>query len=220
MPSRRHDGLSYELALPAEAPVGAVVILHGAGSCKENHRDFALRCSAVGLAAAVYDQRGHGASGGELDGRALDDVAAIAGLLPRDVPLFLRGSSMGGFAALAAAERCGAAGVVAICPAAPELLRAGLRNGGLGFRADAAALTALLAGCDLEAAAGALGPRLLLIHAAGDERVPLAHSERLHAAAPGSRLIAVPGGDHRSVQHDGDLQEQAVSFLLDLAAQA
>lgn len=216
MAGHTHQGLAYELALPDGAARGAVVVLHGAGSRKENHRDFASLCAARGLAAIVFDQRGHGASDGALDARAIDEVAAIASLLPAGVPLFLRGSSMGGFLALAAAAQVGAAGVVAICPAGREMLLHGLRSGRFDFRADRAALEPLIAAVDLEAAARALGPRLLLVHAEGDDRVPCAHSRSLHAAAPGSRLIAVPGGDHHSAQHDPELQAAAVGFLLDL----
>jgi uncharacterized protein len=43
--------------------------------------------------------------------------------------------------------------------------------------------------------------------------VPIASSRALHAAAPGSRLVAVPGGHHRSVQHDAELQALAVRFI-------
>lgn len=216
MSAHRHDGLAYEIALPDGEPRGAVVVLHGAGSCKENHRDFAQRCAARGLAALAFDQRGHGASGGALDGGAVEDVATMASLLPAGVPLFLRGSSMGGFVALAAAEHTEAAGVAAICPASRELLLGGLRQRAFDFRADAAALEPLIASVDIEAAARALGPRLLLMHSEGDDRVPCAHSRRLHAAAPGSRLIAVAGGDHHSAQHDPALQEEAVGFFAGL----
>lgn len=216
MAGHRHDGLAYELTPPQGEPRGAVVVLHGAGSRKENHRDFAGRCAAAGLAAIVFDQRGHGASDGALDGRALEDVAAMASLLPGDVPLFLRGSSMGGFVALAAAARTGAAGVVAICPAGRDGLLGALRRQRLDFRADRAALEPLIAAQDLDAAARALGPRLLLVHAEGDDDVPIAHSRSLHEAAPGSRLIAVRGGDHRSAQHDPALQAEAVAFLVGL----
>lgn len=208
-----HDGLACTLLTPAGAPRGGVVILHGAGSCKENHLDFARACAAAGLAAIVFDQRGHGASAGDLDGRALDDVAAIAGLLPPG-PVFLRGSSMGGFLALAAAERAGARAVVAICPASTQLLLGGLRDGRFDFRADRPALERLVGAVDLRAAARRLGPRLLLLHAVGDERVPVEHSAALHAAAPGSRFVRVAGGDHGSVQHDAELQAVSLRFLL------
>jgi uncharacterized protein len=207
-----HDGLAYALFVPDEPVAGGVVILHGASSSKESHFDFARACRAAGLAAIAFDQRGHGASEGSLDGRALDDVAAMAGLLPGG-PVGLRGSSMGGCLALAAAAAVGAEAVVAICPASPELLRRGLASQSFEFRADVAALDALLSEIDVPHAAAALGERLLLLHAEGDDRVPVADSRALHDAAPGSRLVTVPGGHHRSVQHDPELQALAVRFL-------
>jgi uncharacterized protein len=218
MTSDRHDGLAYTLVEPAGEPLGGVVILHGAGSCKENHLGFASACAAQGLAAIAFDQRGHGASEGALGAGALDDVATIAALLPGRGPVFLRGSSMGGFFALAAAQRTAARAVVAICPAGPQLLLAGLREGRFEFRADREALEALVAAADLEQAARRLGPGLMLVHAQGDERVPVEHSERLHARAAGSRFIRVPGGDHRSAQHDAGLQSEALRFLLERCA--
>ena len=98
------DGLAYSLWLPDRDPRAGLVILHGAGSCKESHHDFARAARAAGLAAVCFDQRGHGATGGELDGRVLDDIAAVAGLLG-ELPLALRGSSMGGYLAILAAAR-------------------------------------------------------------------------------------------------------------------
>jgi uncharacterized protein len=206
------DGLAYALFLPAGKAAGGVVVLHGAGSCKENHFDFARALRAAGIAAVAFDQRGHGESDGALGAGALDDVATIAALLPPG-PVALRGSSMGGFMALQAGARLGAAAVVAICPASGEQLDRGLRSRDFDFRADVPALRELLLRADDRAAAAALGERLLLLHAEGDERVPIAGSRALHDAAPGSRLVAVPGGDHRSVQHDDELQALAVRFI-------
>src|SRR4051794_39513980 len=215
-----HDGLAYALFAPDAATAGGVVVLHGAGSQKENHYDFARACRAAGLAAVAFDQRGHGASGGALDGRGIDDVAAIAALLPDGAPVALRGSSMGGWLALAAAGAVGAAAVVAICPASSDQLGRGLRDGRFAFGADPATLAPLLASVDLTAAAAALGDRLLLMHAEGDEDVPVEHSRALHAAAPDSRIEVVPGGDHRSVQHDPEMQALAVRFLVRRCAAA
>jgi pimeloyl-ACP methyl ester carboxylesterase len=208
----RAEGLAYALFLPPEPACGGVVIVHGAGSCKENHFDFARLLRASGMAAVAFDQRGHGASEGALGAGALDDVAAMAALLPPG-PVALRGSSMGGFIALAASARLDAAAVVAVCPASGEQLARGLRDEELDFRADADGLHALLGEVDLRTAAAALGPRLLLLHAEADERVPIAGSRALHDAAPGSRLVAVPGGDHCSVQHDPELQALTVRFI-------
>ncbi len=208
------DGLAYALVPAASPRRGGVVVLHGAGSCKENHLDFARRCARAGLDAIAFDQRGHGASEGALGAGALDDVATIARLLAPG-PVFLRGSSMGGFVALAAAQLVGARGVVAICPASGAQLAAGVRAGGLGFRADVPALETLLEAVDLGAAARALGPDLMLLHAEADDRVPVEHSAALHDRAQGSRFVRVPGGDHGSVQHDAALQDDAVRFLLE-----
>jgi uncharacterized protein len=214
------DGLAYALFVPDSTPAGGVIVLHGAGSQKENHFDFARECRAAGLAAVAFDQRGHGASGGALDGRAIDDVATIAGLLPDGAPVALRGSSMGGWLALAAARAAGAAAVVAICPASSDQLARGLRDGRFSFAADPATLAPLLESVDLTAAAAALGDRLLLMHAEGDEDVPVEQSRALHAAAPESRIEVVPGGDHRSVQHDPEMQALAVRFLVRLCGAA
>jgi pimeloyl-ACP methyl ester carboxylesterase len=206
------DGLAYALFAPAGTPPGGVVILHGAGSQKENHYDFARACVAAGLAAVAFDQRGHGESEDALDGRAIEDVATVAALLPAGRPVALRGSSMGGFIALAAGAALDVAAVVAVCPASGEMLAHGLRDERFSFRADPATLGPLLESVDLPAAAAALGERLLLLHAEDDEQVPVAHSRALHAAAPAGRLEVVPGGHHRSVQHDPDLQALAVRF--------
>ena len=56
---------------------------------------------------------------------------------------------------------------------------------------------------------------LMLIHAEGDERVPFRLSVDLHerAAASRKKLIVMPGGHHRSVQHDPELQGESIRFL-------
>ena len=49
------NGLAYALFLPDGEPDVGVVILHGAGSAKESHFDFARGCVADGMAALAYD---------------------------------------------------------------------------------------------------------------------------------------------------------------------
>jgi len=208
------DGLAWALFLPDGPTEGGVVVLHGAGSRKESHYDFAGRCAAAGLAAVVYDQRGHGESGGRLDGRAVTDVAAAAGVLPPG-PVGLRGSSMGGYLAIVAADAVGARGVVAICPASATGLSDGVARRELDFAADERPLRALLAEYPEDVAAEALPCPLLLLHAEEDEVVPVHRSQQLHLLAAGSELVVVPGGHHRSVQHDADLQALSVRFLRD-----
>jgi alpha-beta hydrolase superfamily lysophospholipase len=209
----REHGLAYALFLPDGAARGAVLILHGASSAKESHYDFARSCRAHGFAALAFDARGHGESEGDLGAGVLDDLAAMAALLPEGAPLALRGSSMGGYLAIVGAERVGARGVVAICPAGAAGLRRGLASQAFEFRADAQGLDAFLAEHDEMLAAEMLDVPLLLLHAEGDERVPVEHSRELARVAPQARLIAVPGGHHRSVQHDGELQAEALRWL-------
>jgi alpha-beta hydrolase superfamily lysophospholipase len=215
-----HDGLAYSLWLPKSPPPAGVVVLHGAGSCKENHHDFARAALAAGLGAIAFDQRGHGRSPGPMDGRALGDVVGMAAFLrerleDRSAPIALRGSSMGGYLALVAAADAQAGAVVAICPAGAEGLRRGLAEGRFSFEADALALDTFLAEHDERDAIAALDAPVLLLHAEGDEQVPVEHSRELAelTRSPRSRLIAVPGGHHRSVQHDPDLRAVSVRFI-------
>lgn len=215
------DGLAWSIFEPDRPPEAAVVVLHGAGSRKENHFDTARILRSSGMAVLVADQRGHGASEGAMDGRAIDDVATLAGVLRErvgaHVPVALRGSSMGGYFALVAAEAAGAAAVVAICPAPAAGLRRGLADGRFALSADVPALDALWAAHDEVAAARALRVPLLLLHAEGDEQVPVEHSRAIHAEAQAagvaSRLVVVPGGHHRTAQHDPELQALAVRWL-------
>ena len=215
----------YLLWLPdGEKPHPAMLILHGAGSRKENHADFARACAARGWAALAYDQRGHGASEDEMSPGALADVGRMAAFLAaRDgvdaSRLCARGSSMGGFMAIhAAASSASIAGAIAICPAGEADLRRGLRSGSLEFRAgpDARdALDAWLGEHDLRDAVELMGAKPLLIaHARGDEQIPYGQSEELiERAAEPRKLILVAGGHHRSVQHDAELQEVALRWM-------
>src|SRR4051794_11156336 len=90
------DGLAYALYRPEGAAEGGVVICHGAGSQKENHLDFARACLAHGMAAVAFDMRGHGASGGRFDDRAVADVATTPPPLPPR-PGGARGAGLGGW---------------------------------------------------------------------------------------------------------------------------
>lgn len=222
------DGLAYALFMPEEKPRGGVVVLHGAGSAKESHFDFGRICRDYGLAALAYDARGHGHSTGEFGATALGDALAMCDLLREHAPhVALRGSSLGGFCAVAAASLDpSVVAVVAICPAPPELLLRGLRSGYIeGFRVDPHA-EEWLGTLDLHRAVAELGPEtaLLLLHARGDEQVPYTISEELHEAAhEPKRLMLFPGGHHRSLQHDLEVQNLTARFIeraVDRAARA
>jgi alpha-beta hydrolase superfamily lysophospholipase len=216
-------GLAYALFLPPGEPAGGVVILHGAGSSKEAHFDFARVCRERGLAALAFDARGHGRSTGCFGPSAPGDVLAMCDVLSAHAPrVALRGSSMGGFLAIqAAAIEPAVAAAVAICPAPPAMLARGIARGRLtDFRVDATTVP-WLEGLDLEEAAAALGPRtaLLLLHAEGDEMVPASVSRDLYrVAAEPKRLLVFPGGHHRSLQPDLEVQNLSVRFVQDAFA--
>jgi uncharacterized protein len=217
------DGLAYALFEPEGEPRAGVVILHGGGSAKESHFDFARGCREDGIVALAYDARGHGRSEGEFGPGALEDVLAMVELVRgRTEAVALRGSSLGGFQAIHAAARDSSlCAVVAICPAPDDLLLRGLRSGQpLDFRCDAPATEAWLETLDIYHAVGRLGPQteLLLMHARGDEQVPWTVSEDLDAAAhEPKRLLIFPGGHHRSLQHDLELQAVTRRFILTAA---
>jgi fermentation-respiration switch protein FrsA (DUF1100 family) len=217
-----HEGLAYELYLPdAEPPWPAVLVLHGAGSCKENHADFARRAASAGFAALTFDQRGHGASDGEMGAGALTDVSKMARLLAGEAGvdrrrIAARGSSMGGFMAIhGAAVSPDLAAVVAICPAGEAHLRSGLRRGYFEMRVDERGLDAWLGEHDLRDAVGLMGSKpLLLIHARGDDQIPWTWSQELYErAAEPRKLVLLNGGDHRSAQHDSEIQGMSLRWL-------
>jgi pimeloyl-ACP methyl ester carboxylesterase len=183
------------------------------------------------MAALAYDARGHGRSEGAFGPGALDDALAMAALLRSHAPsIALRGSSMGGFQAIHAAARARTAGeppisaVVAICPAPDDGLLRFLRSGQeLHFRCDREASAEWLESLNIYDAAASLAPEtaLLLMHARGDEQVPYEISERLHeAAGEPKRLLVMPGGHHRSIQHDEELQAISRKFIREAVARS
>jgi alpha-beta hydrolase superfamily lysophospholipase len=213
------DGLSYALFLPDDQPRGGIVICHGAGSAKESHFDFGRVARGSGLAAVAFDARGHGRSTGEFGPSAFEDVLTMVDLLREHTPhVALRGSSMGGFQALHAAAIADppVVAVVAICPAPADLLLRGLRAERLEFRYDREVLEPWLQTLDMWEAVRSLAGRtaVMFMHARGDEQVPWTVSEELFAAAgEPKRLLIVPGGHHRSLQHDGEMQAETVRFV-------
>ena len=212
------DGIAHALFMPEPEPRAGIVILHGASSAKESHFDFARAAVANGMAALAFDARGHGRSVGACGPEAVDDVRTMLALMRERAPrVALRGSSMGGFLAIHAAAADGDVdAVVAICPAPEDFLLRGLRAERFEFRADRARLEPWLEGLDLVAATASLAPRtaLLLLHAQGDEQVPYTISQELYeAAGEPKRLLLMPGGHHRSIQHDGELQAESLRFV-------
>jgi pimeloyl-ACP methyl ester carboxylesterase len=229
----RVDGLRLAglLFVPAERPRGSLLVCHGAGSCKENHAVMAEQARDAGLAALVFDFRGHGASEGRMDGAGgVRDVLAAASTLQAetDAPWVAgRGSSMGGHLLLraAAADPSAFRSLVALCPAdSASLLRlmAILRrldaegDPDIAYygRFDYAAFSEWLAEAELAEAAAGLS-RVLLAHARDDPEVPFASSVRLAAAlAEPLRFMALPRGGHRAAQRSADVSAATIEWVL------
>jgi fermentation-respiration switch protein FrsA (DUF1100 family) len=83
------------------------------------------------------------------------------------------------------------------------------------MRINASGLASWLEVTDVGNAVERMGSKpLLLIHARGDEVVPYTHSEELYKrAAEPKRLLLLEGGDHRSAQHDTELQGESLRWL-------
>jgi alpha-beta hydrolase superfamily lysophospholipase len=217
-----HDGRPYELWIPeTEPPWPGMVVIHGADSSKETHAGFARACAARGWAALTYDQRGNGESEEPLSPAAVADVGRMARFLAGvdgvdSASLFARGSSMGGFMAIhSAAVSDSIRGVIALCPAGERHLLDGIRRGRFEMRIDRDAFEPWLEEHDLRDAVALMEAKpLLLMHARGDEQIPHTWSEELreHAAEP-VEAIVVPGGHHRSLQHDSEMQEVALRWM-------
>jgi uncharacterized protein len=218
-----HNGLAYALWLPEEPPPWpAIVVVHGAGSRKENHADFARLANANGWAALTFDLPGHGDSEPEMSGAAVDAVISMVHLLEvqdgvDERRVAVRGSSLGGFLSIcAAATAPEIAGVIAICPASETHLAGGVRQGRFEMRAgDPLDLEAWLLAQDVGAAVERIAGRpLVLMHAEGDTQIPSDHSEDLYERAGEPRkLVIAPGGAHTTVQHDAELQSVALRWL-------
>jgi alpha-beta hydrolase superfamily lysophospholipase len=219
----RHNGLAYALWLPADPPPWpAVVVVHGAGSRKENHADFARLATANGWAALTFDLPGHGGSEPVMTGAAVDAVISMVHLLEvqdgvDEGRVAIRGSSLGGFLSIcAAAAAPEIAGVIAICPASEDHLARGVRQGRFEMQVgDPLDLEAWLVAQDIGTAVEQIAGRpLVLMHAEGDVQIPSDHSEELYERAGEPRkLVIAPGGAHTTVQHDAELQAMALRWL-------
>jgi alpha-beta hydrolase superfamily lysophospholipase len=223
--------LAALLYLPAaRPPAGALLVCHGAGSRKENHAIMAEQAAARGLAAMVFDFRGHGASEGTMDAEAADDVVAAARALLAEsgAPWVAgRGSSLGAYWLLRAARRRPGlfSSLVLLCPADEASLLRGLDRfvalaaesddvGDFAGRFDVPGLRALWRETDLFATARGLRS-VLVAHARDDDEVPFAVGKRLAGGldAP-SRFIALPRGGHKGPQRSPLVARATLDWVL------
>jgi dipeptidyl aminopeptidase/acylaminoacyl peptidase len=120
--------LRGEIYLPAgEGPFPAAILLHGMAAGRKIMRPAAQELAVRGIAALIYDLRGHGDSGGVYAGQGAEDVRkSIHWLAAQPFVMADRiglvGHSLGGrLVLIAAAQEPCVAAVVALAPA-PDLL--------------------------------------------------------------------------------------------------
>ncbi len=184
--------------------MGGVAVAHGYGGCKEQMLGLAARLAEAGLAACVFDIRGHGEHPAPLDLAMGLDLEAALTFLRRHGRVAAVGHSLGGRLALASS----ADAVAAISPALPqkpsEEGRAMLRHfGGTGVRARAAGEI-----LDILRALPAPEPRprpTLLLHAAED--IPSLIEAVMSAAGrlPGAEVRVISAQQHAAAELPGSL---------------
>lgn len=228
------DGLALRATLhrPAAPRPPVVIGCHGLLSDRTSPKQIALAqaCSERGIAFLRLDHRGCGESAGRLDvvttlGARADDVHAAIRLITSRPDLDgdrigLFGSSLGGAVCIAVAGMAQTAALVTFAapvrsrPLVEPPLPSGLDAGHGRMR------SILKGGFDLAGLLPRVG-RILVVHGADDEIVPLAHAHEIFAKArEPKRLIIQPGGDHRmsAESHQREFLSAAAGWFQSLMA--
>lgn len=198
------------------APRPVAVVCHGLGANRANFFSYAHLLWLLDCHVFAFDFRGHGQSEGvttTLGGREADDVVAATRWVRAQPELarskiLLVGISMGGASALRAAAEAKADAVFTESAFADLSAMLDERMAGLGpLQPLASASVALAARMQLGVDIDDISPReslaalpndvpVVLIHAAEDALIPVAHGEALAAARPGLILHKIPGAGH------------------------
>jgi pimeloyl-ACP methyl ester carboxylesterase len=221
-----------------------LVVGHGAGSHRGRHDRFCRTACDAGFVVLALDFRGHGESEGVADGPLELDLLSAARFLRETegvdaASIAYRGSSMGGFYGLQAAPAAGFSALALVCPASRAVLLEAVKRAEQATEEDDGAAPAPPrraqdsdqtppARWDLPAmrrylervrertAAGKVTCPVLILHARGDDVVPLEHSLVLARHLPGEVTIDIlPGGSHTSAQHDSELHRFTAHWLSD-----
>ena len=175
---------------PTRAGAPVLVFFHGQSGNRFESATMAAALVTDGQGVLVASYRGYGDNPGKPSETGLyadgDAFVRLAGTLAPGARLYVCGFSLGSAVALHTGTAPGVRGIVTIgaftriADLASPVTRAFVGN-----RFD-----------NLGAIAQVEKP-VLLIHGTADEVVPIAHAERLRAAARQARLLKLPGAPHR-----------------------
>ncbi len=226
--TRRDGRVLRGRLLPGTGPL--LVFLSGFRSVHTGEKATAVARHArrIGAACLRFDYLGHGQSDGTFEQfrvseAVTDTVDCIRQVWRPEQPLYLIGSSMGGWIALELArqKRLDPNGLTLVAPAVdfvsrrtialpPEARTALARHGrievpdhyapGTHYTISQAFLEDALA---MEPGPGPMSVRcpVRIIHGDADDSVPVDTSRRLVTRLPNATLHEVPGGDHRLSDH-------------------
>lgn len=225
--------------LPNTESTRALIFVHGKGQCRSsefNGKSLELGAALQrhGFNVLMLDLRGHGKSGDarftfalreRRDVQGAVDWLREQGFAPGSIGVI--GVSMGGATAIGAAAEDPAIGAVVSDSAYAEfedvLIRKFPDESGLpGFMLPPTLVaTRFLVGEDIVASRpideiDEVAPRpVLLIHAEGDELIPVEHVHRLHAAMPEAELWVVPTPEHAKTYNHapGEYVDRVSSFF-------
>lgn len=212
--------LAARLHHPARPALGVAVVAHGLHSSMQSAKltRLAQALAGRGWLALQYDARGCGGSPGDMRRTTLtsrrDELLAAAACLAKNhpgLPLAFLGSSLGGAAALLAADIAPPAALV--CWSTPvdweELL---LRAAGRPDSPDLPDLARDIPRHDLDAVL-ARASRVLFAHGEADEVAPVEQARHgHHLASEPKELLILPGADHRLSRIED--QERAIAATL------
>ena len=197
---RSQDGhlVPAYLISPA-SPSAAVALAHGYGGCKEHMLGLAAKLAERGLAAAVFDIRGHGEHPASLGPAMLLDLEALLTFLRRYGRVAAVGHSLGGRLALLSS----ADAVAAISPALPQRPSAEGRAMLLHFGSTAVRAQARGEILDILRALPSLTPRArptLLLYAHGDIPSLVEGVQTLAQAMPTAEVKVITADQHQAAE--------------------
>lgn len=216
--------------VPAGAPRGVLVFVHGKDINRQHFVGAAQRFVNQGFAVVAYDQRAHGESTGEYvtygakevaDLRAVIDVSLVR--FGRELPVVVVGESLGAAVVLqAAAQDERIALVVAGAPfadlqtvvadKAPAFLDERGRQRAISLAEEAAQFS--IADISPARSAERITVPTLLLHGSEDAYLPMKHSLRIYEALAGPRrFVRLEGVGHVDILLSDAAWDEVDSFV-------